>query len=123
MSLAGAIKYCLSFGGPVGLPDFLHVQYGEHDALGIAQCDFAAAGREFLGKFFSDIERDRHRPEDSAGQAHIVTNAFVIGFGHKTAQGREASAHEQFEIANLTCGKVPGRPLAGVAFQFCGFFG
>ena len=44
MSLAGGAKYCLGFGGAVGLPDFFHVQNGEHHAFAVAQRDFAAAG-------------------------------------------------------------------------------
>ena len=48
-----------------------------------------------------DVEGDRHRPEDSAGQAHIVADALVVGFRHEAAQRGEASAHEQFEITNL----------------------
>ena len=122
MSLAGAVEDRFGFGCAVGLPDFFDVQHGQHDALGVAQRDFAAAGRQLLGKFFGDIERDRHGPEDSAGQAHIVADAFVVGFRHEAAQRREASAHEQFEIANLAGSQVPGWPLAGVGFQFCGFF-
>ena len=116
------LKTAFGFGRAVGLPDFFDVQHREHHAFGIAQRNFAAAGRQLLGKFFGHIERDRHRPENSAGQAHVVTDAFVVGFRHKAAQRREASAHEQFQIANLAGGKVPGWPLAGVGFQFCGFF-
>ena len=122
MGFAGAVEHCFGFGCPVGLPDFLNVQHGQHHALGVAQRDFADASRELLGKFFSDIERDRHRPENSTGQPHVMADAFVIGFGHKAVQRRKASAHQQFEIANLTGSEVPGWPLARVGFQFCGFF-
>ncbi len=122
MSLAGAVENRFGFGGAIGLPDFFDVQHGQHHAFGVAQRNFAAAGRELLGKFFGDVERDRHGPEDSAGQTHVVADAFVVGFGHEAAQRRKAAAHEQFEIANLTGSQVPGWPLAGVGFQFCGFF-
>ena len=104
MGFAGAVEYGLGFGRAVGLPDFFDVQHGEHHAFGVAQRNFAAAGRELLGKFFGDIERDRHRPKHTAGQAHVVANAFVVGFGHKAAQRRESSAHEQFQVANLAGG-------------------
>ena len=45
MCLAGAIKHRFGFGSSIGLPDFLYVQHGQHDALGIAQRNFAAARR------------------------------------------------------------------------------
>src|ERR1700723_2011961 len=51
-----------------------------------------------------------------------MADAFVVGLVHKAAQRREASAHEQFEIADLPSRKVPGRPLARVRLQFAGFF-
>ena len=85
MCFAGAVKYRFRLGCPVRLPDFFYVQHGEHHAFGIAQRHFAAARCQLLGKFLRHVERDRHWPENSAGQAHIVTNAFVIGFGHKAA--------------------------------------
>ncbi len=122
VGLAGAIENCLGFGSAVGLPNFFYVQNGEHDTLGIAERDFAAAGRQFLGKFFRDIERDRHGPENSAGQMHVVTDTVVVGFVHEAVQRRKASAHQKFKIANLPGGKIPGWPLARMGFQFRGLF-
>ena len=46
MRFAGAVEYCLGFGGAIGLPDFFHVQHGEHHAFGIAQRNFAGARRQ-----------------------------------------------------------------------------
>src|SRR4029077_2719818 len=34
---ARAVEYGLGFSGPVWLPDFFYVQYGEHHAFGVAQ--------------------------------------------------------------------------------------
>ena len=48
-------------------------------AFGVAQRNPAAAGCEFLGEIFGHVERDRHLPQGSVGQPHILTNAFVVG--------------------------------------------
>ena len=85
----------------VGLPDVFDVQDGEHDAFGIAQGDFAAAGLELLREFFGDVERDRHRPENAAGQPHVAADAFVVGLVHEAGERREAAAQQQFEVADL----------------------
>ncbi len=122
MRRAGAGKNRFSFGFAIGLPDVLHVQHGEHHAFGIAQRDLAAARRELLGEFFGDVERDGHGPENAAGQAHVVADAFVIGARHETAQRRKSAGDQQFQIADLAGGKIPRRPFLGMGLQFGDFF-
>src|SRR4051794_15607308 len=51
MGGAGRAENGFSFGLAVGLPDFLYIQHGQHHSLSVAQCNLAAAGLKFLGKF------------------------------------------------------------------------
>ena len=117
MGFAGAVEYRLGFGLPVGLPDVLDMQHRQHYSFGIAQCDFAAARLQRLGELFADVKRDRHGPQHTAGQLHVVAYAFVVGAIHESAQGRKPAAQQQLKIAELARGQVPRRPLAGVGFQ------
>ena len=119
MNRAGGAEYRLRFGLAVRLPDCFDVQNREHHAFGIAQCNLAAARGQRFCKFFFNVQRDGHRPKNSAAEAHVVADALVIGWGHESSQGRESSAHEQFEIANLARGQIPRRPLSRMGFQFC----
>ena len=117
MGFAGAVEYGLGLGLAVGLPDIFHVQHRQHDAFRVAQCDFAAARLQRLGKLFAHVKRDGHRPQHSAGQLHFAAYAFVVGTIHESAQGRKAAAQQQLKIAKLARGQVPRGPLAGVGFQ------
>ena len=118
MGLAGAIEHGFGFRVAVGLPYVLDVQDGQHDAFGIAQRNFAAARLEGLGEVLADVQRDGHGPEQPAGQLHVLTDAFVVGAIHESAQRGEAAAEQQLEIAKLAGGQVPRGPLARVSFQF-----
>jgi hypothetical protein len=122
MGGAGGLEDGSGFSLPVGLPSVFHVQHGEHDAFGITQRDLAAAGLERLGQFFVNVERDRHGPQEATGQPHVVAYAFVIRAGHESAQRRETAAHQQFKIADLAGGQVPGGPFPGMGFQLIDSF-
>ena len=116
MRVARAVEDGFSFGLAIGLPDVLDMQDGDHDAFAVAQGDLAAAGLEGFGKGFGNVERDRHRPEEAAGQFHVAANAFVIGFVHEAGEGREPAVQEHLEVADLARGEIPGREVARFGF-------
>ncbi len=91
MGGAGTGEDGLGFGLAIGLPNIFHMQDAQHDAFGIAQRNFAGAGRKLLGKFLGDIQGNGHRPKSATGQPHIMANAFIIGAGHKSPQRRETT--------------------------------
>ena len=123
MRRAGGSEYRFRLGFQIRLPDFLDVQHRQHDALGIAQRNLTAARLQRLGKFFAHVEGNRDGPKRAVRQPHVVADSLVVGARHETAQGRKASAHQQFEIADLARCKVPRRPFARVGFEFSGPFG
>ena len=118
MGGAGAGENCPRLGLAVGLPDFFHVQHGQHHAFGIAQRDFARAHGEFLGKLLGYVQRNWHRPKRSVGQAHVMADAFVIGARHETPQRRESAREQQLKVAKLAAGQVPRGPLFRMRFHF-----
>ena len=118
MGLAGAVEHRIGFRLAVGLPYVLDVQDGQHDAFGIAQRDLAAARFEGFGEVFADVQRDGHGPEQSAGQLHVMTDAFVVGAIHEATKRGKTAAEQQFQIAKLAGGQVPRGPLARASFQF-----
>ena len=102
--IARGLEYRFGLRFLVRLPDFFNVQNGEHHALSIAQRNRAASRLQRLGEVFGYVQRDRHRPQHTICQAHVVAHAFVIGARHESAQRREAAAHQQLQIANLPRG-------------------
>ena len=104
---AGGTENRLGFGFAIRLPHIFNAEHGEHHPFGIAQCDLAAARRQFLGEVFAHIERDRHGPQGAVCQTHVVADALVIGAVHEATQRRETAAHQQFQIAKLARGQVP----------------
>ena len=118
MNLAGGLKNRMGFVLLVWLPNFIHVQDGEHHAFSVAQRNFGATGFESFRKLFCDVERDRHRPNHAAGEPHVLTDALVLGAGHEATQRRESATHQQFQITDLARSQIPGRPLARMGFQF-----
>src|ERR1700719_4163296 len=77
VSLARAAEDTLCFRCPIRLPYVFNVEHRQHDPFPITKSHLAAAGLQILSEFLSDIQRDRHRPEDSACQAHVLTDTFV----------------------------------------------
>ena len=116
MRAAGGVEHGQRFGLAVGLPDVFHAEHGEHHALGVAQSDLAAAGRQFLGEIFRDIQRDRHGPKRAVGQPHVLTHAFIVGAVHEPTQRGEPAAHQQFQVAKLPRRQVPRRPVFRMRF-------
>ena len=86
MGDACAVKDGFAFSPTIGLPDVLHVQNGDHDALGVAQRDLGATGLEGLGEGLRNIKGDRHRPKKAAAQSHIAADALVIGLVHEAGE-------------------------------------
>jgi len=120
VSNARALEDRFTFGLTVGLPDILHVENSDHDALGIAESDLAATGFEGFGEGFSDVERDWHRPEETAGQLHVAANALVFGLIHETGQRREAAVEKHFQVADLARCQIPGREIARFGLRLSG---
>ena len=123
MSAARGIENGLGFGGAIGLPDVTDIEDSEHHAFGIAQRNFARAGRQLFGELFGHVERDRHRPEGAIGEAHVGADAFIILAVHETAQRRESAVHQQFQVAQLASRQIPRGPIFRMAFQFGGVIG
>jgi hypothetical protein len=46
-----------------------------------------------------------------------ATNTFVICFVHEAAERRKATAQQQFQVAELASGQVPGRKVPGLRFE------
>ena len=107
MDVTRAIEDRLGFGLAVGLPHVFDVQNRQHHAFGIAQRNFAAARLEGLGEVVSDIQGDGHGPQNATGQTHVVAHTLVIRARQEATQWREATAHQQFKIAELTRRQVP----------------
>ena len=122
MDVTGGAENRFSFVFFVWLPDFVHVQHGEHDPLGVAKRNLAAAGHYGLGERFGYVQGDRHGPDQSVCQLHVVANALVILARHETAQRRKAAADQQFQVAHLARRQVPGGPFARVCFEFSASF-
>ena len=47
-----------------------------------------------------------------------MADALVVCAIHEAAQGREPAAHEEFEVAKLAGGQIPGGPFLGMSLQF-----
>src|SRR5262249_11271777 len=50
----------------VRLPHLFNIEHREHHAFRIAQSDLAVARLKFFRKLFSDVESDRHGPQQPA---------------------------------------------------------
>ena len=107
MDITRAIEDRLGFGLAVGLPHVFDVQNRQHHAFGIAQRNFAAARLEGPGEVISDIQGDRDGPQNATGRTHVVAHTLVIRARHEATQRREATAHQQFKIAELPRSQVP----------------
>ena len=114
--MLGTVEDGFAFRLTIGLPDLLDVQDGNHDPLSVAQGDLRAAGLEGFGKGFSDVERDRHRPKQAAGEMHVAAHVLVVGLVHEAGEGREPAIEKHLEIADLTRGQIPGGKIAGGRF-------
>jgi len=119
MLRAGGAEDPLGLALAICLPDILDVDHGQHDALGIAERDFAAR-LELFGKLFRDIERDRDRPERAVREPHLAANRLIIGLAQKAGERREAAVREQLQVAQLPRREVPRRPVARLPFDLGG---
>ena len=63
--------------------DVHHGQDGGTFHVRVAQGDVLAR-LDLLGKRVGNVQRDRHRPEHTTRQTHVVNDAFVLGPGQKT---------------------------------------
>ena len=86
MHRARRAQNSLRFSLAIRLPDIFDMQHGQHYALGITQRDLGAPRLERFRKCLRHIERNRHRPNQTVAQSHLVADALVIVAIHKTAQ-------------------------------------
>jgi hypothetical protein len=100
----------------VGAPRRLDIHQRQQHALGVAQRD-AAAHRGAFGESGGDIERDWHRPERAALQAHTLAHRVIIALAQEPVERRETAIHQQFEIADLALRQVPAWQVASLALQ------
>jgi hypothetical protein len=118
MNRAGGAKYRLSFRLAVRLPNVFDVQNRQHHAFSVTQRDLAASRLERFGEIFLNVQGNGHRPQNAAAQPHVGADALVIRLGHESPQGRESSAYQQLEIADLTRRQIPRRPFPRMGLQF-----
>ena len=70
-----------------------------------------------------DVQRDRHRPQRSVGQPHVVDDGVVLLLVEKAGQRREASVGQQFQVAKLAVGQIPGGEVDRCFLEFGGALG
>ena len=75
---AGGSEHRLGLGLLVRRPHVRDGHYGQHHALGVAERQ-AVAGLQAVGDLLGDVEHDRHRPQRAVRQAHVATDAVVVG--------------------------------------------
>ena len=80
----------LLFGGRVHLP---HLEEAEARPVGCRERHGAA---EVGG--IADAERDRHRPGQAAGEAHLVDHALIVGQAQEAGERAVAARRDQLEI-------------------------
>ena len=114
-----AAEHRQGLGPLVGLPAVGHGHGGVEHALAVAQVD-GLAELELLGEGRGHVERDRDRPQDAAGEAHVGQDGLVVGLAQEALERREAAVHQQLEIAELALGQVPGLAAARAALDRLG---
>ncbi len=95
---AGAAEDQFRFPFPVRVPDFLHVENGEHHPFRVPESK-RRTRREGGGKLLGNIECDGHRPQGAVRQAHLGDHPLVVATGEETGQRREASVDEKLQVA------------------------
>ena len=88
----------------------------QNDAFLIAQRDVLPR-LDGVGEGLADIQVDRNRPDIAGGQVHVIHDRVVIGLGQEAFQRVEAAIHQQFKVADLARGQIPGRHVAGFDLQ------
>src|SRR5688572_27437884 len=63
-------EHGLRFRLEIGPVDARYLHRRDEHAFAVAQCD-RLAELALLGELLRDVERDRHRPQDSAREAHV----------------------------------------------------
>ncbi len=109
--LIGGAEHTLRFGRLVRRPDVADLEGGENDAFEITQGHLVAR-LEFGRKLVRHIQRDRHRPQHAAGEAHAADHRVVVILVEKTLERRERTVENQFDITKLALGEVPRRTVA-----------
>ncbi len=111
MRLVGRPVHTLRFRLFVRRPDIADVERRDDDALQIAQGDPVAA-LYALGKLLADVQRNRDGPEHPRRQPHRSHDLVVVVPVEEAFERREGAVQQQFDIAKLAFGQVPGRELA-----------
>ena len=106
----------------VGHPFVGDREDGKDHPFLVAQGNVLAGGHAF-GEFLGHIQRDGNGPESAIGGAHGFHGADVIGFRLEPLERVEAAVHQQFQIADLPRGQVPGRQIARRDLQLGGRVG
>ena len=106
----GGAEHRLGLRLTVRTPDVLHVEDGQHHALGVAEGQ-AVAGRQLVGQRFADVERDRDRPQRAVSEPHAGADGTVVARSHEPRQWGEPAVEQQLKVADLAGSEIVRGPV------------